>query len=72
MAKRSKVKPKRRPAVRTKYGEPTKGFGVRLPVDVVELLEKIGPNRSAALVMIVRGSVQYGLEYGRRGPRFVE
>ena len=39
-------------------------MAVRLPESIVHLLDKMGPNRNAALVAIVKGSVQFHLEYG--------
>lgn len=45
------------------YGEPTIPLAVRLPESIVELLDKIGPNRNAALIAIVRDSIQYRLQF---------
>lgn len=50
------------------YGEPTTPMAVRLPARIVRLLDLMGPSRNAALVAIVRGSVQYRLEYGADPP----
>jgi len=36
----------------------------RLPVEIVELLDGLGPNRQAALIGIVRTSHQYRMEFG--------
>jgi hypothetical protein len=46
------------------YGEPTKALSVRLPLSQVDLLDALGPNRNAALIGIIRTSVQYRMEYG--------
>jgi len=35
----------------------------RLPIEIVELLDGLGPNRQAALIGIVRTSVQYRMEF---------
>jgi len=50
------------------YGESTKRVNARLPIKIITLLDGLGPSRTAALVAIVRGSVQYRREYGAKKP----
>jgi len=44
----------------------------RLPIEIVELLDGLGPNRQQALIGIVRTSHQYRMEYGSDPGVFLE
>ena len=46
------------------YAAGTVPVSFRLPVEIVELLDGLGPNRQAALIGIVRTSHQYRMEFG--------
>jgi hypothetical protein len=46
------------------YHAGTVPVSFRLPIEIVELLDGLGPNRQAALIGIVRTSHQYRMEFG--------
>lgn len=64
--KKSKPKQTRAPGGGRKrlYAAGTIPVSFRLPVEIVALLDGLGPSRQAALIDIVRRSVQDRLEYG--------
>jgi hypothetical protein len=46
------------------YAAGTVPVSFRLPIEIVSLLDGLGPNRQAALIGIVRTSHQYRMEFG--------